>query len=203
MRWIPPGYPLPDPGRSGLLEIERLEARRQRLEMMRSDMENVNRLALEARLATEEAWAELLPVVDSETARRRIETGRAAIAEHYRRFRDEIALERQELQLEQLQFQDQTRRQQDQLRADREQRPASLAIREEQLRIGEQRLKAEAEQWGLRESKWRTARIQWFDEKLEAERIIRGLLDQLTGFEQVRATTPQPSVLPFPRAKAA
>ena len=180
------------------LDLEKLDARRQRLEMMRSEMEGANRLALEARLVMEEVWAELLPAVDQETARRRIETGRAAIAEHYRRLRDEMELERQELQLERLQFQDHYRRQQDQLRAEKEQRPASLAIREEQVRLNEQRLKAEAEEWEKRESKWRAARIQWLDEKQEAEQIIRGLLDQLTDLERTTdLTSTTPSVLPF------
>ncbi len=183
------------------LDVEKLDARRQRMEMMRSEMESANRLALEARLAMEEVWAELLPAVDSETARRRIEAGRGAIAEHYRRLRDELELERQELQLERLQFQDHSRRQQDQLRAEREQRPASLAIREEQVRLSEQRLKAEADEWEKRESKWRIARVQWLEEKLEAERIIRGLLDQVTDVEQINvASTLTPNVLPFSKS---
>lgn len=158
--------------------------------MMRSEIESSNRLTLESRLAMEEAWAELLPTVDPELIRRRIEAGRAAIAEHYRRLRDELEVERQEIQLERMQFQDHVRRQQDQLRAERDQQPAVLAIREEQVRIAEQRLKAETSEWEQRELRWRNARAQWLEEKVEAERIIRGLLDQST-------------VLPFPNAKAA
>ena len=158
--------------------------------MMRGEMESSNRLTLEARLAMEEAWAELLPTVDPETIRRRIEAGRAAIAEHYRRIRDELEVERQQLQLERLQFQDHARRLQDQIRTEREQQPTSLAIREEQVRLAEQRLKAEADEWEKREGRWHASRAKWLEEKCEAERIIRGLLDQV-------------NVLPFPTAKAA
>ena len=164
--------------------------------MMRGEMESSNRLTLEARLAMEEAWAELLPTVDPELIRRRIEAGRSAIAEHFRRMRDELEVERQEIQLERLQFQDHARRQQDQLRAERDQQPAVLAIREEQVRIAEQRLKAEANEWEKRELRWHHARAQWLEEKLEAERIIRGLLDQMT-------SSSESFVLPFTTAKAA
>ena len=163
--------------------------------MMRGEMESSNRLTLEARLAMEEAWAELLPTVDPEMIRQRIEAGRAAIAEHYRRLRDEVEVERQEMQLERLRFQDHVRRQQDQLRTDRDQQPAVLAIREEQVRLAEQRLKADTDKWEKHEQRWHAARAQWLEEKLEAERIIRGLLDQVT--------TTRDTVLPFPAAKAA
>lgn len=172
------------------LEMEKLEARRQRFEMMRGEMESSNRLTLEARLAMEEAWAELLPTVDPETIRRRIEAGRAAIAEHYRRIRDELEVERQQLKLERLQFQDHARRLQDQIRTEREQQPTALAIREEQVRLAEQRLKAETNEWEKREGRWYASRAKWLEEKCEAEQIIRGLLDQV-------------NVLPFPTAKAA
>ena len=177
------------------LELEKLEARRQRFEMMRGDMECSNRLTLESRLAMEEAWAELLPTVDPEMIRHRIEAGRAAIAEHYRRLRDELEVERQQNQLDRAQLQDHVRRQQDQLRTERDQQPAILAIREEQVRIAEQRLKAEATEWEKREVRWHAARAQWLEEKLEAERVIRGLLDQYS--------TPHRDEVVLPFAKAA
>ena len=44
----------------------------------------------------------------------------------------------------------------------------------------ESRLRSRAAEWEERESRWRHMRDGWVEEKLSAEQIIRGLLDELT-----------------------
>ena len=52
--------------------------------------------------------------------------------------------------------------------------------RERELHEQESRLRSRAEEWEERESRWRHMRDGWVEEKLSAEQIIRGLLDELT-----------------------
>ncbi len=190
-----------------LHDNEKLDARRQRLELMRSEMDNASRQALEARIATEEAWAEMLPQVEPELARRRIDAGRGAIAEHYRRLRDELEIERQALTLERLQTTEELRRDQERLRLEREQLPTALAFREEQLRLSEQRLKSDIDEWESRETRWHASRSQWQQHRLEAEQVIRGLLAELDATQAVDAapkgTTAPITITLRPAKKAA
>ena len=77
-------------------------------------------------------------------------------------------------------------------------------MREEQVRMSERRLRTQADEWEKRESQWRSARTQWLDEKLEAERIIRALLDQVAELELDATRSSKPASVPFcPNAKAA
>lgn len=59
---------------------------------------------------------------------------------------------------------------------------------------GESDLQTQAEQLNVRESAWRSASQRWINEKIEAEAVIRDLLEQLTSL-----TEPTSSVSIWPR----
>lgn len=157
------------------VHADNLEARRQRLDRLRSELEETNRQTLELRLAVEEAYAQLTQTAGADSTKRRVEEARAILAEYYRHTRDSLIQQRQDLE----QAQGKLAEQRNEFLHERQVLVDWVGAQEEQLTQRDQELqqtKAELEQ---REQTWRTAADTWTREKLEAESVIRDLLRQL------------------------
>lgn len=157
------------------LHAENLEARRQRLDRLRSELEETNRQTLELRLAVEESYAQLMQMAGDEATRRRIDEARAVLAEYYRHTRDALIQDRQELELVQVRLSEQRR----EFVEERKTLTEWIARREEQLAHHEAELAQQRSILDAREQTWRTTADRWTQEKLQAESVIRDLLEQL------------------------
>lgn len=157
------------------LHADNLERRRERLDTLRSEVEETHRGTLEMRLALEEGWAQLTQVEGEEAARERLEKARDALAAHYRQLRESLSVERQELDHSQEVF----HRHRDEFRQERQDLSEWIAERDEQLRLRGEQLRFEAEQMSIRDAAWDQNRETWLQEKVHAELIIRELLQQL------------------------
>jgi hypothetical protein len=157
------------------LHAESLETRRQRLDRLRAELEETNRQTLELRLAVEDASAQLTQSAGAEVTRRRIDEARAILAEYYRHTRESLIQQRQELEQVQLRI----HQQRDEFRAERQSLVEWVGQREAQLGAREKDLRRERETMDEREAAWRSAAERWTNEKLEAETVIRDLLQQL------------------------
>ena len=158
------------------LHAENLEARRTRLDQLRSELENTHRETLETRMAIEEAWAQLAQGVGEDQAKQRVEAVRHALSEHYRQLRDGLFQQRRELEEAQMLAQ----RQKDEFRDERQTLTDWLAKRDEDIRQREESLRHDSQNLDKQEAAWRSLRDRWMQEKIEAETIIRDLLVQLT-----------------------
>ena len=165
------------------LHAENLERRRERLDTLRTEVEETHRGTLEMRLALEEGWAQLTQVEGEDAARERLEKARDALAAHYRQLRESLSVERQELDHSQEVF----HRHRDEFRQERQDLSEWIAERDEQLRLRSEQLRFEAEQMAIRDAAWDQNRESWLQEKVHAELVIRELLQQLadlTGIEE-------------------
>jgi hypothetical protein len=167
------------------LHAENLEARRLRLDRLRSELEDTHRKTLEMRLSVEEAWAQLAQSTGPDVAKQRVDEAQAALAQHYKQSREDLIQHRQELERAQTQYQ----KQRDEFREERQalaewvtERTAQLQQREQQAAEMEQTIES-------REQTWRQKQEQWNEEKSHAEAVIRDLLKQLTDQENA-GTTP-------------
>jgi len=158
------------------LHAENLERRRERLDTLRAEVEETHRGTLEMRLALEEGWAQLTQVEGEEAARERLEKARDALAAHYRQLREALSVERQELDHSQELF----HRHRDEFRQERQDLSEWVAERDEQLRLRSEQLRYEAEQLAIRDAAWDEKRETWLQEHVQAEQIIRLLLQQMT-----------------------
>lgn len=166
------------------LHAENLERRRERLDTLRAEVEETHRGTLEMRLALEEGWAQLTQAEGEEAARLRLEKAREALASHYRQLRESLAVERQELDHSQELF----HRHRDEFREERQALSEWIAERDEQLRLRSEQLRFEAEQLTTRDAAWGQKRELWLQEKVQAEQIIRDLLQQLTDLTGIENT---------------
>ncbi|MFI4851161.1 MAG: hypothetical protein ACIAZJ_18765 [Gimesia chilikensis] len=166
------------------LHAENLERRRERLDTLRAEVEETHRGTLEMRLALEEGWAQLTQAEGEEAARLRLEKARDALASHYRQLRESLSVERQELDHSQELF----HRHRDEFRQERQALSEWIAERDEQLRLRSEQLRFEAEQLATRDAAWGQKRELWLQEKVQAEQIIRDLLQQLTDLTGIEGT---------------
>lgn len=157
------------------LHAENLETRRQRLDSLRSELEETNRKTLETRLAVEEAYSQLSRSAGPEETRLRVDEARAVMAEYYRGTRDSLVRQRQEIE----QMQERLRQQRQELQAERESLAAWGLAREQKGIEREAALGAAREELDAREREARGLRERWLAERQEAESVIRDLLDQL------------------------
>ena len=157
------------------LHAENLEARRERLDSLRAELEDTHRNTLEMRMAVEEAWAQLAQAAGEERAKHRVDVARAALSEHFQTLRDNLVNQRRELELAQSRFQDER----DKFRDERQMLTDWISERDERLRLREQVLSQDAQDLENRQSSLHTKHQQWLKERHEAELIIRNLLDQL------------------------
>jgi len=71
------------------------------------------------------------------------------------------------------------------LRSDRESFARRMQEREQQLQEQQARLESRVTEWQQREASWRHMRDDWLREKINAEHIIRSLLDELATAQPV------------------
>lgn len=153
-----------------------LNERQARLDRLRDELEQTHRESLELRLAVEEVWLELRQAAGREETEQRVAAVRQELAGSWQR--QHAALERERRELGQMQaVLDAERRQLDD---DRRQLADWLGRRAAELKQSEERLQQLAREVEGREEQWRRAHAGWIREKAEAERVIRGLLGQLT-----------------------
>lgn len=172
------------------LHAENLEARRKRLDRLRAELEETHRGTLEMRMSIEEAWAQFTQAAGDEAARQRVESAHQAMSAHYGQIREAISQQRRELADARAQL----GRQKDELYAERQTLSEWLAERDEKLGLWEEQLALRCAELDAREAAWRTVRDGWTEEKLEAEHIIRGLLQQLTELNAASAESlPRPA----------
>jgi hypothetical protein len=158
------------------LHAENLEARRDRLDHLRTELEETHRRTLEMRMAMEEAWAQFGQAAGDDDARQRVEKATAALQEHYDRLSATVGSQQQEL----LDVQNSFQKQRDEFRGERRQLTEWIAERENSFRNWEQQLRQEADAIDVLSCDWRTARDGWQQEKVVAEGVIRSLLAQLS-----------------------
>jgi hypothetical protein len=65
------------------------------------------------------------------------------------------------------------------LKKDRESLLRRSTEREQELQEQETKLETKNVEWQIREVQWRQLRDDWLKQRVEAEQIIRGLLDEL------------------------
>lgn len=155
---------------------ENLEARRERLDRLRAELDQTHAHTLEMRVAVEEACAQLQQAAGGAAATARLDDARQALSRHFSQAREVLVRQREELDDARRLFQQQC----DEFRAERQTLADWMARRDEELRLRESEFRQERAVFDARESAWRAKREGWQREKLEAERIIRDLLRQLT-----------------------
>ena len=172
------------------LHAQNLEGRRERLDSLRAELEETHRTTLERRMAIEEAWAQMTQACGAEVAQQRLDQAQQQLSGHYRGLRDALIEQRHELDEMRQVFQTQR----DEVRAEQQTLADWAATQERTLRAREGDLQTQAEQLNVRESAWRSASQRWINEKIEAEAVIRDLLQQLTSL-----TEPTSPVSMWPR----
>ena len=172
------------------LHAQNLEGRRERLDSLRAELEETHRTTLERRMAIEEAWAQMTQACGAEVAQQRLDQAQQQLSGHYRGLRDALIEQRRELDEMRQVFQTQR----DEVRAEQQTLSDWAATQERTLRAREGDLQTQAEQLNVRESAWRSASQRWINEKIEAEAVIRDLLQQLTSL-----TEPTSPVSMWPR----
>ena len=160
---------------------DNLERRKERLDQLRSELEETHRETLEMRMAVEEAMAQLAQSTDEGEAKKRIENAKAALSEHYKLLRESVVQQREALQ----ETKNLHLAQRDELEEEKQSFAEWFAEREEQLKQWESRLVKNMGELDEKISSYREMRDTVFSERVEAESIIRELLDQL---EQVNQT---------------
>jgi hypothetical protein len=139
-------------------------------------MEETHRQSLETRMAIEEAWAELVQAAGGDEAERRVLAARQEAADFADRLRRQVEEDRRALaQTEGLlgRHRDDVAQEREAFTAWLDECEAAAAARAEDLR----RRGAALDE---HDAQWREHRDRWQAEKLEAEQVIRNLLDQLT-----------------------
>jgi hypothetical protein len=127
------------------------------------------------RMAVEEVWAQLSETAGAETAKRRLAETQRRLQDDVQEARDTLERERKELALAQASVQSQRHE------LTKETQEAALAAKErrEEFERRGRDLTETATDLRKREEQVHALREQWIGEKIEVERIIRGLLIQL------------------------
>lgn len=160
-------------------ERNRLAQRSERLDEMRKELEETSLQNLESRLAAEDVMAELVATAGDETARRRVAEVRTVIAGQIRELQASATPENRTAQLVAV-AQRELAEEATRLKTEQKAFSESVSTRERNLASEELRLQALSQNWERREHQWRAMRDDWLKEKLNAEQIIRSLLDEIT-----------------------
>lgn len=131
-------------------------------------------------MAIEEAWAQMTQTCGVDVAQQRLDQAQQQLSGHYRGLRDSLIEQRHELDEMRQLFQTQR----DEFRAEQQTLSEWAASQDRTLRTREGDLQTQAEQLDVRESAWRSASQRWINEKIEAEAVIRDLLQQLTSLTE-------------------
>ena len=158
------------------LHAENLEARRLRLDRLREDLEEKHRGLLETQMAVDEGWAQLGQVTGDENAAVRVEKARETLSDYYRMLRDGLQSQTREFDEQRQLFE----QQKSEFRSEQQSFTDWIAQREQHLRRQEEQLQTQLAQLTDQEASWQRARDVWLTERLEAERIIRQLLSELS-----------------------
>ena len=176
----------------------RLEDRSQRLTRLRAELDQTQSEILEQRLVIEETRDALIrDAVAPESARARLEQARHDVAAYFERQRMQLFAERDKVEAAAGELADR----QQQFRRDRSDLEQYFASREEELaaRSGATVVDQLQTQLELLRIKMERSQEAWQSERLEAERTIRSLIDQLTAREIPASSaggTPQEAVAP-------
>jgi chromosome segregation ATPase len=157
------------------LHARNLEARRARLDHLRDDLEQTHRQTLEIRLVVEQLWAQASQSFGEEATRKRIEQARSELAGSYETLQKTLDEQRADLEAAEQRLAEQR----DRFRTERKEFTAWMSQHEQQLLQREQLLQRDIESAAEREAEWRTTRERWTLEKIEAESVIRQLLEEL------------------------
>lgn len=160
----------------------RLEDRSQRLTRLRAELDQTQSEILEQRLVIEETRDALIrDAVAPESARARLEQARHDVAAYFERQRLQLFAERDKVEAAAGELADR----QQQFRRDRSDLEQYFASREEELaaRSGATVVDQLQTQLELLRIKMERSQEAWQSERLEAERTIRSLIDQLTARE--------------------
>ena len=163
-------------------ELERdrrkLQERTECLDELRKELEQVSVRNLESRLAAEEALAELTGEIGSDSAEQRVTEVRSVIAGQIQELQG-VSGESSTARMAAI-TQRQIEEESSQLNEERTAFTRRMNQREQELHEQESRLQTRLTEWEQRESRWRHMRDDWLKEKLNAEQIIRNLLDELS-----------------------
>lgn len=165
------------------LHADNLEARRERLNKLRTELEETHQATLEMRIAVEESFAELMQNTGEETARQRVESARGLLAEHYRQQREFINTQRQELEAARTQ----SDRRLEKLDVERKRQAEWIAEREAHLQKQLDELRQQMRAVDQQQSALSEAEANQTEERLEAERVIRDLLKQISDLSEALA----------------
>ncbi|MFO0977480.1 MAG: hypothetical protein U0996_13855 [Planctomycetaceae bacterium] len=165
---------------SSLAELAaRLDERSQRLNRMRAELDQTQAEILEHRLVIEEARTGLIrDAVNPELARARLEQARNDVQSYFDRLRQQVHADRDKVESAAA---DLTERQQ-QFRKDRSELEQWFAEREAELNERTVDTVVSDQQNAIAELQSRLEQVQqrWQHDRIEAERTIRELLEQLT-----------------------
>ncbi len=170
------------------LHAENLEARRERLDKLREDLEGRHGKLLETQMAVDEAWAQLQQVTGDENATARVEKSRETLSEYFRMLRDNLGGQQREFDEQRQLFEQQKA----DFRTEQQSFTDWIAQREQHLRRQEEQLQSQLTQLTEQETSWHRARDTWLTERLDAERIIRQLLTELSS--SIESATGQRSI---------
>jgi hypothetical protein len=159
--------------------VARLEERSQRLNRLRAELDQTQSEILEQRLVTEEARTSLVrDAASADVARARLEQARGDVQSFFERLRSQVAAERDKVESSAV---DVAERQQ-QFRHDRTELEQWFSAREEQLSARVAGSVVDDQHQVIQSLQLELAALQgrWKNDRCEAERTIRDLLDQLT-----------------------
>lgn len=169
-------------------DSEKLKERGLRLEGLRKELEHTSLRNLEDRLAAEEALAEFIARTGEPAARQRVDEVRVVIAGQIREMTTSSNRTQAEETARLVAFtQQQVEEEAARLKKERETFTRRVHEREQELHEQESRLESKTAEWQQRESTWRHMRDSWLQERVNAEQIIRSLLDELSSDVQVAA----------------
>ena len=166
------------------MHAENLEARRERLDRLRAELEESHRDSLELRIALEEASAQLQQAIGEEPALERIDEAREALSEYYHHLRTGLADQRRELPQEQTRIAERK----EAYRAERKKLMEWVAERDRALAEQEQLARSSQQELSQIREQWVQSQQKWFQERSAAEGIIRDLLKQLDETDQQSAS---------------
>ena len=155
------------------LHAENLEKRRTRLDSLRSEIETRHGELLETQLAVDEAWAQLSQVTGDDAVQARVDQTRNQLSTFYSSLREGLASQQTDLE----ETREQLAQQRQEFHLERQQLTEAFADQEQQLRRRSESLGMQLAQVEQQEADWQRARDGWIRERLEAEEIIRDLLE--------------------------
>ena len=146
-----------------------------RLDSLRSEIETRHSELLETQLAVDEAWAQLSQVTGDDAVQTRVDQTHSQLSAFYTSLRKGLTSQQTDLE----EAREQLAQQRQEFHLERQQLTEAFADQEQQLRRRSESLGMQLAQVEQQEADWQRARDGWIRERLEAEEIIRDLLEEL------------------------